>query len=142
MTPVFQDRFGKGNGNCLQAAVASVLDLPLDAIPNFSDAEGDWFVHITRWASEQGIGVIYAPTKGEQFYLAVNSYAVGVWSIGDSEERHAVVMRFDSSQIDGDRWQWEADVVHNPNPATTQLLSEFEEVLFFIPRGINPLNYA
>ena len=34
MTPVFQTIIGK-NGNCMQAAYASILDLPLNAVPHF-----------------------------------------------------------------------------------------------------------
>jgi hypothetical protein len=41
MTPVLQTQFVSthGRGNCVQAAVASLLDLPLDSVPAFRDAE-------------------------------------------------------------------------------------------------------
>lgn len=47
MNPVDQDRFydkEKGTkGNCLQAAVASILGLSLEQVPNFHEAEsGFW----------------------------------------------------------------------------------------------------
>lgn len=46
MTPVDQTLFWtpEGNrGNCQQAATASILDLPLDEVPNFHDCEqGFW----------------------------------------------------------------------------------------------------
>ena len=47
MTPVDQTHFwapdGSSQGNCLQAATASILDLPLDEVPNFHDCEqGFW----------------------------------------------------------------------------------------------------
>lgn len=46
MTPVFQDRFfvpgveeKDQRGNCLQAVVASLLDLPLAAVPHFVEID-------------------------------------------------------------------------------------------------------
>src|SRR5579864_8273877 len=41
MTPTFQTRFGAARGNCMQAAAASFLDLPLDAVPDFGQ-RGGW----------------------------------------------------------------------------------------------------
>jgi hypothetical protein len=45
MRPVFQTHFderGTGPGNCMQAAVASLLNLSLDAVPNFFHAADSW----------------------------------------------------------------------------------------------------
>ncbi len=63
MTPVDQDRFvdptnGQNRGNCLQAVVASLLDLPLNAVPNFVQIEKDggreWSEHLRLWLLERG----------------------------------------------------------------------------------------
>lgn len=40
MIPVYQDIFDFQRGNCLQAAVASVLELDLHSVPNFHDTAG------------------------------------------------------------------------------------------------------
>lgn len=40
MTPTFQTRFGAAKGNCMQAAAASFLDLPLEAVPDFGQRGG------------------------------------------------------------------------------------------------------
>ncbi len=45
MTPVKQTIYGD-RGNCSQAALASLLDLPLDGVPNFFEAgpnDTDWW---------------------------------------------------------------------------------------------------
>lgn len=48
MKPVYQTKFGGQNappeewGNCMQAAIASALELPLDDVPDFV-AEDDWW---------------------------------------------------------------------------------------------------
>ena len=41
MIPVYQTDFGCGRGNCLQACIASILELPLEDVPHFS-LEEEW----------------------------------------------------------------------------------------------------
>ena len=41
MKPVFQNRFGKGEGNCLAACLASIFEVPIESIPEF--AEDPWY---------------------------------------------------------------------------------------------------
>lgn len=45
MIPVFQTKFGPRNGNCMQAVVASLLELPLSEVPEFRGTESQdaWF---------------------------------------------------------------------------------------------------
>lgn len=43
MTPVKQTVFGKDNGNCLAACFASMLNIPVDHVPNWGvDIEFSW----------------------------------------------------------------------------------------------------
>jgi hypothetical protein len=60
LTPVYQDLFfekGKDNsqqrGNCLSAVVASLLDLPLKAVPNFVEIDTlggpNWWWHMWKY---------------------------------------------------------------------------------------------
>lgn len=37
MVPVYQEVLNDGNGDCLRAAIASLLEVPLSAVPNFMD---------------------------------------------------------------------------------------------------------
>lgn len=43
-------------GNCLQAAVASMLDLPLDEVPHFVEAE-DWWTALVSFVRAHGSNV-------------------------------------------------------------------------------------
>lgn len=57
MTPVFQDKFmHEGErGNCVQASLASFLDLPLEKVPAFQDMPRDeWKQSLMLWVSTQG----------------------------------------------------------------------------------------
>lgn len=44
MIPVYQTKFlSEGNrGNCFSAAVASILEIPLEDVPPFEEQKGDW----------------------------------------------------------------------------------------------------
>jgi hypothetical protein len=62
MKPVFQTRFDVG-GNCYQAALASLLELPLEAVPDPSAAMlrsaedgSDWMAEVTQWLRDRGLG--------------------------------------------------------------------------------------
>lgn len=70
-------------GNCLQAAVASLLDLPLDQVPHFAE-HADWLERLVAFGETRGYRVRYQPpgTKGVTG-LAFGPSARGV--------KHAVV---------------------------------------------------
>jgi len=61
MKPVMQTIFGGGPargeppGNCLQAAIASLLELPLEAVPHvLADGdEGPWYENLQAWARRE-----------------------------------------------------------------------------------------
>lgn len=61
MKPVNQDIFvndPQGRvGNCLQAAVASILELNLNEVPHFvSDPRDDWRENMIEWLKTKGYG--------------------------------------------------------------------------------------
>lgn len=49
MRPIFQTKFGCPDGNCHAAAVASILEIDLDSIPDFG-IDDEWFIRFSRWA--------------------------------------------------------------------------------------------
>jgi hypothetical protein len=53
MIGVYQDDYSPVSGNCFAASVASVLELPLAAVPNFEDDrqynDSDWFGRWNEW---------------------------------------------------------------------------------------------
>lgn len=54
MKPVDQTLFGADQGNCFSACVASLLEVRIDALPNFcwhftNDSEDSWVEHTRRW---------------------------------------------------------------------------------------------
>ena len=56
MKPVYQTRFGKGEGNCLNACVASLLELPLggsEGVPEQNDGA------LRSWLLERDMGSVW-----------------------------------------------------------------------------------
>ena len=58
MTPVFQTTFSDENnpktGNCMQAAIASLLDLSLEDVPNFIEFDDGYYKPLYKLLCEQG----------------------------------------------------------------------------------------
>lgn len=75
-------------GNCLQAAVASLLDLELDAVPHFAESAGDWWQDMETFAQGHGYELMQ---HGPGHEPPVFGLAFGFTN--RSSERHAVVYR-------------------------------------------------
>jgi hypothetical protein len=88
-------------GNCLQAAVASLLELDLDDVPHFITHD-DWLQHLVNWGREHGYLVISRPDDAVHMGIAC----------GQSERghQHAVVL------IDG-------QIAWDPHPSRAGLVS-------------------
>lgn len=94
---------GDGNGrigNCLQAAVAALLDLDLDGVPHFAEHD-DWLERMVAFGQDRGYKVLYRPYPVE-FGLAFGRSPRGV--------PHAVVC------VDG-------QIVWDPHPSRDGLVS-------------------
>lgn len=54
MTPVFQTIISGTEGNCMQAAIASLLDLKLEEVPNFKESGHLWMQDIYKFLWDRG----------------------------------------------------------------------------------------
>lgn len=115
MTPVTQTYFYGGNedgvtrGNCWQACLASILDLPLDDVPHFVDIDArggeNWFHSTINWLWKRGLAMYTPETHPENMYYLVT----GKSPRGDFY--HVVVYR-------------NGELVHDPHPDRTGVLTE------------------
>jgi hypothetical protein len=114
MTPVTQTIFyEKGaiiGGDCLRAAVASIYDLPLEAVPHFAQFQKNWFTALSLYVDSQGFRIhkVYRPKLAEGYVLAFGKSPRGSF-------RHAVV------------WSG-GEVAHDPHPDGTGLDGEPDEL--------------
>lgn len=103
MKPVLQTKF-KEDGNCLCACLASLLEIPIESIPN--PKHNDWQDEMNRWLIENhGLYIMSAALNPDSNYLPsafVNNYTIGV---GESCNNllHAVICR-------------DKRIVHDPLP--------------------------
>jgi hypothetical protein len=107
MKPVFQTRFTEDDGNCFEACLASILELDLDDIPEYTEGNKRMQPYFARLDREllQGHGLravainVGHKTDGDQpdrlpDYVGEDVYRIA--SIADTEGAgfvHAVVMR-------------------------------------------------
>lgn len=111
----FQPRDGLHDqrGNCVSACVASLLDLPLAAVPNFVEIEilggPDWWTHLFWYLKISGwVLVVVDPRNPPAGY-----YCVGGLSTRATEDvpiHHAVLYK-------------DGRLAHDPHPDGTGLLT-------------------
>lgn len=94
MTPVFQTENGR-EGNCFEACLASLLDLPLAHVPRFPNEP--WDDAVCRWGQERGIAIEFHPPR-----LPPEGNAILIQRMPDTTH-HAVICQ-------------DGRIVHDPSP--------------------------
>lgn len=109
MIPVDQVVIGEGRGDCCAAALASMLEVPLTAVPNFSDAPEGLYHSLYR-------GVLY----GYGWMLCDNAHPDGVSLWHDKSLRDCYMACVSSRNIEGVSHAVVGNkdglVVHDPSP--------------------------
>lgn len=120
MTPVGQTIFEDGKGNCLAACVASILDLPIEDVPNF--AELDYFAGLHAWLTErklQGIEVRFSDAAHcASAYFGYPGTPVLMWGDGP---RFAADGRRKQHAVVGEPNGYGCKLLHDPHPSHTGL---------------------
>ena len=136
MKRMYQTKFGNGNGNCLLACVASVLERDIDSIPDFNMSGAGWFEELYEWCVKERIGLIKLNPEGWKNAALLNSWAICCFSVQGSDEHHAAVGKCvrgpNQEHEDGLKWTWECCEVFDPNPRGVKAL-ELLYMLFLIP---------
>ena len=92
MKPVSQTIFGTRNGNCLQACLASILEIPLDQCTDVSESPDEfWFDDLNGWLFEYGYSAIVTPFSESLEYVSNELYSIGVGPVRGLP--HACVFR-------------------------------------------------
>lgn len=60
MNRVTQTRIGK-NGNCFNACIASILEVPLETVPEFSGEGEHWLVQLAGYLDRFGLYYVQVP---------------------------------------------------------------------------------
>jgi hypothetical protein len=153
MIRVQQSRFGHGNGDCLLACVASVLERPLKSIPDFSQSGCGWFEDLYEWCLNERIGLICLNPVDLNSSIVLNSWCIMIFTVDGCnccngkvpDENHAVVgrcKRLETSMPDAQevaKWKWEAAIEFDPNPKGV-IVGKLEHIIFLLPE--QPLRAA
>lgn len=79
MIPVQQTRVGS-DGNCWPSCIASILEIPLAEIPEFSREPEQWLVDVQEWLA--GLGLYYVQVKPNDPALRAAFRSGGtVWTV-------------------------------------------------------------
>jgi hypothetical protein len=125
MKKVYQTKFGNKSGNCFPACVASILEIPLESIPNVCVLGEDWFDAFLFWCATMGFS--YVELREEYRKMTDGQLCIVVGKSPRKDIRHhCVVGRFENEEI---------EIVHDPHPDETGIDS-IEQYGVFIP--VNP----
>lgn len=91
MKPVFQTIFTPPMGNCQQAAVASVLELPLEAVPNFAEAGNAWLDKYQEFLHGLGLGLMSVQYSPNIFEFCKVGWHIMVVNSPRGKYAHALV---------------------------------------------------
>jgi hypothetical protein len=112
MIPVTQTRMGD-HGNCLSACVASLLEIPIEWVPNFTrerDPEISQPMKLNAWLSSIGLEALYCMTDimHPEHVIPDGYYIITGWS--PRGRPHVVIGRG-------------KHIVHDPHPSRAGLVS-------------------
>lgn len=134
MIPVTQTITGDKKGNCLAACVASILELPIEQVPNFCGDFEEWILALHNWLKPMGLGVVFVkldlcPSPDHLKENFLKGYTIGGVT-GARGIKHAVVLH-------------DGQVIHDPHPGEAVADDiELEDVLIFTvqdPVVLSPL---
>ena len=122
---------------CLQAAIASVLELPLGDVPHFAVLKSGkdnltWFTDLIAWAKKRGQGVVHFWTNDSKALIPtmhnVSVVAVGASKVCGEYEQHAVVCH---TTTEGKTVSF--SYAHDPAGRSADFLENIEHCFFFVP---------
>jgi hypothetical protein len=110
MIPVFQATLT----DCVSAAIASVLEIPLEDAPQLWEyTGGEWVERLREWAAGRGLGLCYFSLQDRKEWPVLDGFhcIVGGSTPRSTEYLHCVVARAETSE-----GQTRLHYVHDPAP--------------------------
>lgn len=131
MFEVYQDRFGGDDapidkqGNCFQACVATILQMPLEeAFDCCSYPDDMWFDEFNKWLKQYGLGCIFVEHSMEK--PIPHTEFIGLYMVQCQSEtlyqgNHHVVVASDG------------EFLHDPHPLANGQLGDCRGIYIFVP---------
>lgn len=122
MKPVDQTVFDDTKGDCFRACIASLLELPIEEIPNFVESE-DMTGSAKKWLKERGLTVMpmsfFNPEEPSHVFFDFQSYCI----IGGTSPRKDAKGNHKRHAVVGKTKGWGLEIVHDPHPSREKLLN-------------------
>jgi hypothetical protein len=119
--PVEQTHLLPPHGNCFAACVASILEMPIDAVPDFTTFD-DWTVRWNKWLRPMNLAMMHVtvPTEGfkEWSQQCMPGYTIPAVASPRGNWLHAVVA-------------FDGEIVWDPHPAREMGTGPIVEVTYF-----------
>ncbi|KPK91516.1 MAG: hypothetical protein AMJ88_13495 [Anaerolineae bacterium SM23_ 63] len=110
MKPIDQTIFVGPESNCLEACVASVLEIELCQVPSFDSGERDWFINLGEFLGAFDLEPLRLDVEGTIDLWIPSGYHL-IWGETCRGTFHSVV-------------GFAGEAVHDPHPDKTGLSSE------------------
>lgn len=122
MNKLDQTIFGEDHGDCFRTCVACILELPLDAVPNFCDVDlypgddGEWFVALDEWLQMFNLSAICLSHDGT---FAPRGFAILSGGSPRGDFNHSVVAH-------------NGEMVWDPHPSRGGLRDHLDWIVFTV----------
>lgn len=120
MKPVMQTKFGDPDGNCFASCLASLLELPLESVPDFQ--EKDWWGAFKRWLKKRGLAPINL--YGGKGYILPRDTLCIAGGKGPRGLEHSVIWKTGGHGV--------AKMVHDPHPSGEGLVGKPRDLTFLV----------
>ena len=107
MIKVSQTKFGRGEGNCWSACLASIFELHLDEVPSFKGE--NWWLDTQRWVERHGYGFVEVVIEHPE---GLELFGQSLWIASGKSPRG----NFDHSVL-----YCGSTMIHDPHPDGTGL---------------------
>lgn len=116
MKPVDQTKMSPPDGDCFAACIASILELPLEEVPNYSQ-QGEWWNEWDEWLFSRGLYILEVKRGDDKDEEFVKGYHIITGKSHSGDWNHSVV------GLNG-------KIVHDPNPKRRGLRNRIWYCLF------------
>jgi hypothetical protein len=128
MKPVHQTVFGESSGNCWSACLASILEVPIEDVPNFCGdpaCNENWFSDTDKWLQERGLRIIDVTIiEGSEFGVGGDGiYMIGRGKSPRGNFSHSTVVTVQDGVF---------AMAHDPHPSGDGLEGKWEYVSFLV----------
>lgn len=115
-------------GDCFRACVASLMELPIEEVPDFC-LHRDWERRLEEWLAPRKMGYVEVRINGEEAVFSPVPRNI-LCIISGHTNRHPKRLHAVVARTEGRGLTWE--YLHDPHPAKT-FLTVATNIMFFVP---------